>query len=82
MMNDASDPAANLAAELSVALDGARVRVVWEDRRVHVDAEGEIFAALGRVKRQQLIYRLLKARIGSGEIHALTMTTRAPGERA
>ena len=77
---EATDPEEELAAELSAALGGARVKIQRDSNRMHVDAVGEIFAGLGRVKRQQLIYRLLKDRISSGEIHALTMKTLAPGE--
>ena len=38
------------------------------------------FAGLNRVKRQQRINALLKARFDSGELHALSMKTLPPEE--
>lgn len=38
------------------------------------------FATLNRVKRQQLINQILKARFDSGELHALSMQTLTPQE--
>ena len=38
------------------------------------------FAGLNRVKRQQLINAILKARFDSGELHALSMQTLTPEE--
>ena len=37
------------------------------------------FAGLGRVRQHQLVYRALGGRMG-GELHALQLTTAAPGE--
>ena len=38
------------------------------------------FASLNRVKRQQMINVILKARFDSGELHALSMKTLTPEE--
>ena len=38
------------------------------------------FAGLSRVKRQQCINAILKARFDSGELHALSMKTLTPEE--
>ncbi|HTJ96938.1 MAG TPA: BolA/IbaG family iron-sulfur metabolism protein, partial [Rhodocyclaceae bacterium] len=38
------------------------------------------FAGLNRVKRQQLINKILKSRFDSGELHALSMQTLTPEE--
>jgi len=38
------------------------------------------FAGLNRVKRQQLVNAILKARFDSGELHALSMQTLTPEE--
>ncbi|MBD3649303.1 MAG: BolA/IbaG family iron-sulfur metabolism protein, partial [Pseudomonadales bacterium] len=40
----------------------------------------EGFEGLNRVKRKQIVYALLKGRIESGEVHAVTMKTLTPGE--
>lgn len=78
-MDESTSPE-DLASDLSAALAGARVSVERDGSRVHVEAVGEIFAGLTKVKRQQLVYKMLRQKIASGEIHALTMTTLAPGE--
>ncbi|MBQ62203.1 MAG: hypothetical protein CMQ19_09015 [Gammaproteobacteria bacterium] len=38
------------------------------------------FEGLNRVKRQQLVYSLLKDMISSGVVHAITMRTITPQE--
>jgi acid stress-induced BolA-like protein IbaG/YrbA len=38
------------------------------------------FAGLNRVKRQQRVNAILKARFDSGELHALSMQTLTPEE--
>ncbi len=38
------------------------------------------FAGLSRVKRQQRVYAVLKDRLDSGELHALSMQTLTPEE--
>ena len=40
------------------------------------------FEGLNRVKRQQLVYKLLNDRISSGEVHAVMMKTLTPAENA
>ena len=64
--------AAGLACEhLAVAGDGQHFEAVI------VSAE---FAGLNRVKRQQRVYALLRSRLDSGELHALSMRTLTPEE--
>ena len=38
------------------------------------------FDGLNRVKRQQRVYQVLKERLDSGELHALSMKTMTPEE--
>jgi acid stress-induced BolA-like protein IbaG/YrbA len=54
-----------------------------------VDGDGQHFEALivssefeglNRVKRQQRIYAILRERLDSGELHALSMRTLTPAE--
>ena len=57
--------------EIQMQVDGARLGMV---------ITAEIFSGLSRVKRQQLIYGLLNDKIGSGEIHAVSMKCLTPAE--
>ncbi|HUW38350.1 MAG TPA: BolA family protein [Rhodocyclaceae bacterium] len=54
-----------------------------------IDGDGHHFAALivsrefagmSRVKRQQRVYQIIKDRLDSGELHALSMQTLTPEE--
>ena len=56
---------------LSVAGDGHHFEAVIVSDR---------FSGLNRVKRQQTIYALLKERLDSGELHAISMRTLTPEE--
>ena len=38
------------------------------------------FAGMNRVKRQQRVYQIIKGRLDSGELHALSMKTLTPEE--
>lgn len=57
--------------------------------QLSVDGDGHHFAALivspefaglNRVKRQQRVYQILRERLDSGELHALSMQTLTPEE--
>jgi acid stress-induced BolA-like protein IbaG/YrbA len=64
--------AAELSCEhLSVEGDGHHFAAVIVSRE---------FAGLNRVRRQQRINAILKARFDSGELHALSMQTLTPEE--
>ena len=38
------------------------------------------FAGMNRVKRQQRVYQIIKGKLDSGELHALSMRTLTPEE--
>ena len=38
------------------------------------------FAGMSRVKRQQRVYQIIKGKLDSGELHALSMQTLTPEE--
>lgn len=57
--------------------DGARA---GGESHFNVTIEADVFAGLGRVQRQRLVYALLADEL-AGPVHALSLTTRAPGER-
>ena len=58
-------------AHLSIEGDGQHFAAVI------VSAE---FAGLNRVKRQQRVYALIRDKLDSGELHALSMQTHTPEE--
>jgi acid stress-induced BolA-like protein IbaG/YrbA len=57
--------------EVSVETDGYHYQVL---------AIGEVFAGLGPVKRQQLIYGCLNPHIMDGTLHAVVIKTFTPDE--
>lgn len=57
--------------ELHITVDGSHVSII---------AVGSVFEGVSRVKKQQLVYKPLKANIESGEIHAVTIKSFTPDE--
>ena len=67
---------------------------IWIAEGLHcetllIDGDGQHFAALivseefagmNRVKRQQRVYQIIKHKLDSGELHALSMQTLTPEE--
>jgi acid stress-induced BolA-like protein IbaG/YrbA len=74
--------ASDLEALIREALPDARITVEGDDG-VHFAAEviDESFRGLNRVQQQRVVYAALKGRMDGpdGAIHALALTTRAPG---
>ncbi|MBV1876871.1 MAG: BolA/IbaG family iron-sulfur metabolism protein [Pseudomonadales bacterium] len=58
---------------LASGLPGCDIELQSEGNKISVLVVGDLFEGLSRVKRQQLIYGLLNEKIGSGEIHAVSM---------
>jgi acid stress-induced BolA-like protein IbaG/YrbA len=73
---------AELKQVLQAGLDDCEVEIQIDGNKVALGLVSGAFAGLSRVKRQQLVYGLLKDRIESGEIHAVTMRTQTPEEKA
>ena len=85
--------AATIEAKLRAALAPERLVVEDESHRhaghagwrpggathFRVEVVAAAFSGLGRVARQRLVYRLLADEIAAG-VHALALTTHAPGE--
>lgn len=61
-------------------LNDPQIEVLTDGNKIMLDIISTSFEGLNRVKRQQLVYKLLGDRITSGEIHAVTMKTRTPEE--
>ena len=74
--------ASDLESLIREALPDARITVEGDDG-VHFAAEviDESFRGLNRVQQQRLVYAALKDRMDgpNGAIHALALTTKAPG---
>ncbi len=69
-----------IETDLREALGSTDIEIDAEGNKVAVQIVSEAFAGLSRVKRQQLVYKALNARIASGEIHAVSMRTLTPEE--
>ena len=67
---------------LAAALPEAEIELNADGNRLLARISSEKFQGMNRVKRQQMIYALLGDRIESGEIHALSMETLTPEEKA
>ena len=72
---------AEIRALLVAGLSGSEIELQAEGNKVSLVLVSEQFSGLNRVKRQQLVYRLLDQKISSGEIHAVTMRCLTPAER-
>jgi acid stress-induced BolA-like protein IbaG/YrbA len=74
--------ASDLEALIREALPNAKITVEGDDG-VHFSAEviDESFRGMNRVQQQRLVYAALKGRMDgpNGAIHALALTTKAPG---
>ena len=71
-----------IEALLRETFPDAQIAVSGDDG-VHMAAEvvDEAFRGLNRVKQHQLVYKAMKGKMdgANGELHALQLTTRAPG---
>ena len=69
-----------IAQLLNAALADASVEVQGGEGKYQVQVISSVFAGLNRVKRQQVIYRVLNDHIASGAIHAVNMNLKTPDE--
>jgi acid stress-induced BolA-like protein IbaG/YrbA len=67
---------------LAAELPGCELSVDGGGGKFQLLATGAVFAGLGQVKRQQLIYQHLNDHIVSGAIHAISMKLLTPEEAA
>ncbi|MFT4631668.1 MAG: acid stress-induced BolA-like protein IbaG/YrbA [Candidatus Pseudothioglobus sp.] len=70
-----------LRATLSAGLGADEIQMQAQGNKVTLVLVSETFDGLSRVKRQQLVYKLLDEKISSGEIHAVSMRCLTPIER-
>lgn len=60
--------------------DISLAKVEGDGYHYQITVVSQIFKELSRVKRQQMIYKLLKDWISEGSLHAVTMKTYTPQE--
>lgn len=72
--------AAQIDERLRAAFADCQLEVAPDGDRLDLLVVASAFEGLGRVKRQQLVYKLLDDLIKSGEIHAVSMRTLTPAE--
>lgn len=72
--------AEGIKALLAEGLPGCEIRVEGGGGKYQVAITGAVFAGLGAVKRQQMIYQHLNDHISSGAIHAVSMKLQTPEE--
>ncbi len=65
---------------LETAFPGGKIELEADGDRLMLALVSDKFEGLNRVKRQQLVYSLLKDMISSGVVHAITMRTITPQE--
>ncbi len=65
---------------LDTAFPGGKIELEADGDRLMLALVSDKFEGLNRVKRQQLVYSLLKDMISSGVVHAITMRTVTPQE--
>ena len=70
-----------LQQQLTAGLSGCEVRVSGDGGRYEVDAVGDCFVGVSRVRRQQLVYACIDGLIKSGAVHAVTIRAQTPAER-
>lgn len=74
--------ALEIHALLAEKLPQSQINVEGGGGKFQVAVVSPVFAGLGQVKRQQLIYQHLNAHIFSGAIHAVSMKLHTPEEAA
>ena len=73
-------------AEILEVLQAGSPEVTWtvDGDGYHnvVEGVGDVFAGLNAVKRQQFVYGLLNPYIADGRLHAVSIRTFTPAEKA
>ena len=72
----------DVKALLSGVFANAQIDVEGEGAKFMVSIIAEDFAGKRAVARQQMVYAVLNEQIGTGEIHAVSMSLKTPEEAA
>lgn len=70
-----------IRALLVAGVSDCEIELQTQGNKISLVLVSEHFSGLNRVRRQQLVYKLLDQKISSGEIHAVTMRCLTPAER-
>ena len=70
-----------IRALLVAGVSDCEIELQTQGNKISLVLVSEQFSGLNRVRRQQLVYKLLDRKISSGEIHAVTMRCLTPAER-
>jgi acid stress-induced BolA-like protein IbaG/YrbA len=70
-----------IRALLVAGVSDCEIELQTQGNKISLVLVSEQFSGLNRVRRQQLVYKLLDQKISSGEIHAVTMRCLTPAER-
>lgn len=71
-----------IKSRLESGFPGAEVQVDLQGNKVQVIVVTDAFAGKRTVQKQQMVYQCLNDLIASGELHAVSMQTLTPDERA
>lgn len=63
-------------------IPGAEVQVSGDGSHFDAVVVSEVFGGLSPIKKQRLVMDTVKAQIASGELHALSIKTLTPAQRA
>jgi acid stress-induced BolA-like protein IbaG/YrbA len=74
--------AVEIEALLRTGLDDCEVSVSGEGNHFDILVVGEVFADLRPVKKQQMVYAVLREQIADGSIHAVNIRTFTAAEWA
>ena len=70
----------DIAGLIGAALPDARLAVQGDGGKYQVQVIADTFTGLTRVKRQQVLYRILNDHIQRGALHAVSMQMQTPDE--
>nr|CAA6808559.1 MAG: BolA family transcriptional regulator [uncultured Thiotrichaceae bacterium] len=71
-----------VVALIKAGISDAQVEVTGDGYKYQAEVVSSEFAALNKVKRHQKVYATVNEVIVSGELHALTLVTLTPEEKA
>ena len=69
-------------ARIAGAIANSDVTALGDSSRMEVTVVGSAFEGVSRVRRQQLVYAAIADLIRDGALHAVTIRTYTPAERA
>ena len=71
-----------VAQLIRAGVPGAEVQVQGDGSHFEALVVSEVFEGLSLIKRERLVMETVKAQVASGELHALSVKARTPGQQA